>query len=210
MQQLIKLHYPIMVQSTDDEVGIDYEERCTICYSAGSIIRPRISNKENSQIDEYSKKEIVTCLQEMTDGADESEHDSTEWIKAVDRGGLIHINDVTFSVFMEIEMVVRRQLESKRAQDQDLNGLVGVIVNDEKVLFSWAIASVSWDEEVSGVILKLIADQWITMRGFSFAKSLMERYKQRNKKNIQKSKGLRKQLQKPGTSEEQTDHDDLL
>ena len=39
MQQLIKLHYPIMVQSTDDEVGIDYEERCTIRYSAESIIR---------------------------------------------------------------------------------------------------------------------------------------------------------------------------
>ena len=69
MQQLIKLHYPIMVQSTDDEVGIDYEERCTIRYSAGSIIRSltkKILRSKNTK-----KKELVTCLQEMTDGADE-------------------------------------------------------------------------------------------------------------------------------------------
>ncbi len=68
------------------------------------------------------------------------------------------------------------------------------IIEDEKVLFSWLIVSVNWDDEDGKLLLKMIAEQWVTVRGFSNAKSLMEDYKRRSKKNVQKSKGLRKQL----------------
>ena len=39
-----------------------------------------------------------------------------------------------------------------------------------------------------------IAELWVTIRGFSFARSFMELYKQREKKTLEKSKALRKTL----------------
>ena len=40
----------------------------------------------------------------------------------------------------------------------------------------------------------MIVDLYFTIRGFSFTKSFMERYKQECKKSTQKSKALRKNL----------------
>ena len=40
----------------------------------------------------------------------------------------------------------------------------------------------------------MIVQHWITVRGFSFVSAFMEKYKQRNEKSTQKSKGLRKTL----------------
>ena len=40
----------------------------------------------------------------------------------------------------------------------------------------------------------MLTDLWVTVHGFSFAKSMMEMYKQAQKKTVQKSKGVQKQL----------------
>ena len=44
------------------------------------------------------------------------------------------------------------------------------------------------------VLLEMIVGLFITIRGFSFSKSLMEMYKQEVKKSMQKSKSLRRKL----------------
>ena len=54
--------------------------------------------------------------------------------------------------------------------------------------------AVNWDNEEADALLPIIAEQWVTVRGFSFASAWMENFKQTNKKSIQKSKGIRKQL----------------
>ena len=53
--------------------------------------------------------------------------------------------------------------------------------------------SINWGDE-STELLKLIAEQWITIRGFSYASGFMEIYKQNKKETFQKSKGIRKKL----------------
>ncbi len=68
------------------------------------------------------------------------------------------------------------------------------IIENEDVLFHWDIVSVNWCTAVASELLKVILVQYITVRGFSFAKSFMEKYKQSAKKTTQKSKGLRKTL----------------
>ena len=40
----------------------------------------------------------------------------------------------------------------------------------------------------------MITEQWITIRGFSYASAWMESHKQMMKKGTQKSKGVRKKL----------------
>ena len=68
------------------------------------------------------------------------------------------------------------------------------ITSDDDVLFFWEIVSAGWEVEESQVLLKLIAEHYITIRGFSFVSGLLEKYKQAHKRSIQKSKGVRKQL----------------
>ena len=79
---------------------------------------------------------------------------------------MIHVNDCVFDVFAEMEIVLRKNL---KACKQDLRQVVEVIVNDDNVLFAWALVSASWQEEESVALLCLIAQHWVTMRRFSNA-----------------------------------------
>lgn len=72
--------------------------------------------------------------------------------------------------------------------------LVSDLVDDSDVQFSWCIVGHEMDEECSTECLEMIVNKWITIRGFSFAKSMVELYKQECKKSTQKSKGLRGKL----------------
>ena len=51
------------------------------------------------------------------------------------------------------------------------------------------------DGEEQAELLRLIAELYIVVGGFSFSWSLVETFKQLNKKALQKSRGLRKRLQ---------------
>ena len=72
------------------------------------------------------------------------------------------MNDCVFDVFAEMGIVLRKNLKARK---QDLRQVVEVIVNDDNVLFAWALVSVSWQEQ-SVALLRLIAQHWVTMRGF--------------------------------------------
>ncbi len=68
------------------------------------------------------------------------------------------------------------------------------VTSDEDVLFYWTILAAEWEEEDEEALLPMVTELWITIRGFPFARSFLEIYKQANKKTVQKSKGLRKKL----------------
>ena len=50
----------------------------------------------------------------MAEDTEEIVHDSTEWTRAVNRGKLIHVNDIVFSIFVEMELVLRKNFESSK------------------------------------------------------------------------------------------------
>lgn len=72
--------------------------------------------------------------------------------------------------------------------------LVNNLVDDSDVQFVWCLVGHEMDEECSTECLEMIVKKWVTIRGFSFAKSMVELYKQESKKSTQKSKGLRAKL----------------
>ena len=69
------------------------------------------------------------------------------------------------------------------------------ITTNEEVLFHWEMACANCEEEESKTLFAMVVDLWVTMRGFAYASSWMELYKQTSKKAVQKSKGLRRKLQ---------------
>ena len=83
----------------------------------------------------------------------------------------------------------------KTSQLLSLTQMAPVIENDDEAAFYWSMISANWEMEESQALLQLIINHWITLRGFSLTGAFMEKYKQHNKRPLQKSKGLRKCLQ---------------
>ena len=65
---------------------------------------------------------------------------------------------------------------------------------------SWSIVAADMNKKVGDELIKLIVEEWVKIRGFSFAGSWLKLYKQRNKKTLQRSKGIRKQLITPDST----------
>ena len=112
---------------------------------------------------------------------------SGEWISAIDHGGFCHINNVTFDLFLSMELTYI-------ISGYEIDGLKAKLMDNDDILFYWSMLTASWEEGVADKILTMIVDLGITIRGFSLASAWVEEFKAHNKKTFQKSKGLRKQL----------------
>ena len=66
---------------------------------------------------------------------------------------------------------------------------------NESVQFQWCLLSVDLQEHGAQQLLKMIAELWVTIQGFSFTKSWLESYKQAKGKGTSKSKSLQTKLQ---------------
>ena len=166
-----------------------------IRYAAGYVfcaLRKKILKSAYPQKEQLS--DIVEVLLQNDDQDDSAEHDtSCEWMEIVDRGGLIHISDELFRVFIaiELEICIRRHFRVENSQKitASYEGKVAArILTNEDVLFHWCMVCCDVPEELSNELLKRIVELWTTICGFSFAKSYMEMYKQATKKVLQRSK----------------------
>ena len=57
-----------------------------------------------------NKKDLLLCLDDLISCDGEDPGPSTEWICAVDRGGLMHINNLTFELFLTMEYCIRNHV----------------------------------------------------------------------------------------------------
>ena len=83
---------------------------------------------------------------------------------------------------------------ARKAEEGYKQSIIDSIVSSEDVLFYWSIEACNWEEEESVALLGLVANLYVTIRGFAFVSSCMELYKQEQKKTTQKSKGIRKHV----------------
>ena len=65
----------------------------------------------------------------------------------------------------------------------------------------WSVLTAEVEKPEADAVKDMIVDMWIALRGFSFAKSCMEKYKQATKKSTKKSKSLRKLIKPSETFE---------
>ena len=121
---------------------------------------------------------------------DEMHDDSDDWMDSIDRGGgLKHITQMVYLLFTSIEPALRRYI----GLDQpSLTTMKDKIIDDEGVQSSWSTIAVDW-EETATLLLNMIVDTWIKIRGHLTARAWLESYKLQQK-SVQKSKGIRKQL----------------
>ena len=100
---------------------------------------------------------------------------------------------------MAIEASTRRHLTLKSAHRMDKATRCSVkndVFADSDVQFSWCLTGMSLEvsEDRAEELLEMCIDKWITIRGFSFADSIQELFKQKDKKGTGKAKALCKTL----------------
>ena len=130
-------------------------------------------------------------------GDEEGDERTEFWTNAIDRGGLWHINDNTYMIFCIIEDEIRQHLKVSALKVMDTTtkqAILGELRKNEDLAFQWTLITADADDSVGKEVLDRIMELYLTIRGFAFASSCLEMYKQRHKKEIQKSKALRKKL----------------
>ena len=96
--------------------------------------------------------------------------------------------------FKKMELVVKAFLEGE-GKPRDIKSEMIKLIRDSDTA-EWSKIAAEWEPEESQLIFGMVTDLWITMRGFSYASEWMEKWKQENKKSVQKSQALRKKLNK--------------
>ena len=177
---------PVPEPLTNSPISFTFEEENAIRYVGGYVVRILRQHKSNTS--------ICHIIEAMIDS--NAIGPSQDWVKTIDRGGLVHISDQAFRLFVAIESSVRRYLTVKNATNMDSafrEYLTKCILDDPDVLFHWCLIGYA-DDELGETCLNHIVDKWITIRGFSFAKSMLEMYKLASKKGTEKAKSLRTKL----------------
>lgn len=202
-KELIMIHHPKTSKELDCQAHtpppLTYEEMNALRYVSGYI--PRLLRKRLMKSTHKLKEDLKLCIFDLLDDGDEIDDSSQDWIHCIDRGGLTRVNNATFDVFVAIEHELRSRLYHESVPPEFSDRMKKEITENEDVQFFWSMLSTEWEEESGDVLLEMIVNQYVKIRGFSYASAWLEEFKQINKKTTQKSKGVRKQLIPPPTSD---------
>ena len=122
------------------------------------------------------------------------DHESEDWTDLVNRWTDSRKCTV-YSLFPVMEMETRSLLQHNTLVTEEINDtLMTNICKNDDVLFYWANIVSNWGDNEANALLQLLVQHWVTIRGFSSASSFVEKYKQKYKRTVQKSKGLGKKL----------------
>ena len=201
-KKLIHMHYPVDESLPDlipGDTGFTYEEVNAIRYAAGWVARALKDRLVKSA--HPLKDDLQLCLWDLLDDGDEGPSESKEWVELSDRGGLTRVNNITFELFTMMEKKLRKIVSVDQAPSFN-DDMKQKLVTDDDVQFFWCMISSDWDSECTSVLLEMVVSQWVKIRGFSYASGWIEKVKETQKRTLQKSKGVRKQLLPMATSKQ--------
>ena len=132
------------------KVTLTKDEENIIRYAAGYV--PLALLRKNQKGTSEKSSQFLECLSAMAvDGNDASfETYTTEWITAIDRGGLFHVKDDAYLLFREIEEFTRAKLtsllKSLLREDDRKKHLIQSTVADPCISRLWRALSADLEE----------------------------------------------------------------
>lgn len=193
----ITLNFPIPNPSVDATsqraFPLTFEDTNALRYIAGYVClnlyrKLMASSKPN-------KDDLILGIIDMIDDDREDADDpSASWVNLVDRGGLVHVHNSAHTLFTQLEEIIRRHMTRSKATEFSKDRLTEDLLKDDNILDSWSDIGVELEAEDKTELLGMIVKLYVTVRGFSFAASIVELYKQSLKKNLKGSRSLRTKL----------------
>ena len=104
---------------------------------------------------------------------------SAKWTNLLDRGGLCKVTEEAYIFFFEVEMVTRRYLCTDNVDIMDCKfkeKVLRAVEADEDVTYVWSKVTTEIGKVESNYLFQHIVNLYFTIRGNSFAKSVMEKY----------------------------------
>ena len=101
---IIKDSFPVSTQATsvDYPLHVTQQELNALRFTAGYV--PQAVSKKLLRSSKPRKGQLWLCVLDVLDDGDEEHTDSEEWLDMVDRGGLTRVNEMTFQVFLAMEL----------------------------------------------------------------------------------------------------------
>ena len=140
-------------------------------YTAGYVIKTVMEKVEKSKKDEHLKEELMLCLSILEEREEKegkhfviaifvespaiillhaeshrSTHPSTDWVNCIDRGGLQHVDDITFSLFATMELEFRRHTDISDHETIKKKAMDGILENDDVQVYCMGVSinGVGW------------------------------------------------------------------
>lgn len=109
LKQMIKTTYPTAARETQLPMAeLTYEETNAVRYAAGYVVKSL--QKKALKSTHAQKDDIQLCLSQLMQAEDEPKDDSQDWIQSIDRGGLCHVNNDVYELFLALERVTEAHL----------------------------------------------------------------------------------------------------
>lgn len=192
-KQLIEEEFPLnsTANSKVHPALMTFEEKNALRYVAGYVCRTLRKRLESSRMPD--KDDMIFALMELS-GDEMNDQETEAWTDLIDRGGLWHISDETYMIFLIMEECIRKHMTlSIASKVKGGKELTNILLKNEDVLFQWCIIGVETNDVHLSLLTKIIS-LYVTIRGFAFATSCLELYKQAQKKSLQKKRALRKSI----------------
>ena len=166
--------------SSDSILPLSDNDRNALRYIAGFVCRHLRKQLERGSHEQ--KEELILCLMDLTAEKDpDALNTDEEWTLRVDRGGLWYVKNTTHLLFVAIEEEVRKHLKQLKSDSCQKSTIVSSVVTNEEVEFYWLITQADFDvgdEDTYKILLQKIVELYLTVRGFSYASNLVEKFKQ--------------------------------
>ena len=184
-------------------------EENAIHYTSGYVVKKLISKYSRTTAGPNAATYLL-LLKQMGSKLSESRSSvscCSEWTKLVDRGGLFHVNNSVYDLFVYLEMTVDKELTAifnskgkgiEKVRKEKLDWLC----NNDEVQLVWSMISTldDDDDDLEQDLLREIASLWITIRGYSKARKIKEKYKREKATATKGKRSLRKELKRQDTS----------
>ena len=210
-QQLVDKSYLSLLTSIEKTLAkpatasrsLTLVEMNAVRYAAGFIVR-KLLKKCNDD----GRTKYVECLQGMIHNEDEPqlangvEADNFEdytsvWLRQTDRGSLCHVNDVTFWLFSEVEILIFDKLQRCMREEHSVASIVAFTTEDDDIQYIWSsIESDKLPAEESKKLLDLLIEEWVRLQGHSLCSEMMEAFKQSSAEKEKGKRSLCKELKR--------------
>ena len=167
IKALLKMNNPLTeLEGISSQQPFPCMETNAICYA--TVYVPRSLKKKLTKSTNPIKEDLFLCLAELIDidGSEPHVNNSTDWLKKINRGGLIKIKNDTFEVFMAMEHCLRLQINESSIPSFD-DKVKEEIVSSPDVSFVWSLLSSDWEEEARNELLKMIVSEWVKIVAYT-------------------------------------------
>lgn len=166
-RELVKGKHQIVESEEDQASSITKLDQNALRYVAGFICRKVQAKIKSSSLPR--KDDMILFICDFSGDEWDEAQGTEEWTNAVDRGGLWHINDDTYSIFFLMEEEIRNHLKVSKAKalnKETKKKLLDAILTNEDLLFQWSLISARVDDDVGSAVLQKIVELYVTIRGF--------------------------------------------